>query len=645
MFPELSATVRTVLETYANVHRGSGYTSMVSTCLYERARGVVLNHLGLDGRRYTVVFCSPRQARQLQAQLPRGACRILSSQDVGLPLGLRAIAVRRRALPRGVPAQPGGGTARLVGPGWVVWAAAPDRFESGTPAVVNVIAFARALQLAQDGATPVEDTPIPPAPDVAGPPGQDAAGEPAVAQRAARDILRHDRLDGHCGPQLLAELRKTLIGQRIPVPTRGGPKPFVNLDNAASTPTFEPVWEAVQQAWRQPERVRREVVRETKLICAEALHAPPGDYEVVFTANTTEAINIAAQSLGRQVGAGVEPVVVNTVMEHNSDELPWRRIPGVGLIHLPVDGDGFVDPTGLETALQEYNQQRRHGGQRIMLVCVSGASNVLGTCNDLAQIGRIVHRHGARLLVDGAQLVAHRAVDLSACGIDYFAFSAHKAYAPFGTGALVARTGILGFDPAEQESIRSSGEENVAGIAALGKALVLLRRIGLDVIQQEEQALTAQALRGLAEIPGITVFGVQSPESPRFPRRSGVIAFNLRGVMAGRVAAELAHQGGIGVRSGCHCAHLFIKRLLGVSRRLERFQRLMVSAFPRLELPGVTRVSLGIENTPEDVEVLLDVLGRIALQPRAGNPIRRPKPSIKQELQASTRAIASRIYA
>jgi selenocysteine lyase/cysteine desulfurase len=630
MSAELSASVHTVLETYANVHRGSGYTSRVlSTDLYERARGIVLDQLDLDRRRHTVVFCSPRQADQLRAQLPPAACRILSSQDVGLPLGLRAIAVRRRALPRGVPLQPGGGTARLVGAGWVVWAPAPDRFEAGTPAVVNVIAFARALQLARGGAAPVEDAPA----------------ERADPQQAARDLLRHDRFDGQGGPQLLAELRGTLIGQRVPVPTRAGPKPFVNLDNAASTPTFEPVWEAVQEAWRRPEPVRREIVRESALICAEVLHAPPADYEVVFTTNTTEAINLVAQSLGRQAGTGVEPVVVNTVLEHNSDELPWRRLPGVGLIRLPVDDEGFVDPAGLETVLREYNEQRRHGAQRITLVAVSGASNVLGTCNDLAQLAAIAHRHGARLLVDGAQLVAHRAVDLSADGIDYFAFSAHKVYAPFGTGALVARTGMLDVDPAERESIRSSGEENVGGIAALGKALVLLQRIGFAVIQAEEQALTAQALRGLAEIPGITVFGVQSPDSPRFPRRSGVIAFTLRGVMAGRVAAELADQGAIGIRSGCHCAHLLVKRLLRVSGRLERFQRRLVSAFPRLELPGVARVSLGIENTPQDVDMLLDVLGRIAGKPRAGTSVRRPKPSVEQQVRAEVRAVASRVYA
>ena len=435
-----------------------------------------------------------------------------------------------------------------------------------------------------------------------------------------------------------------MIGQRVPVPTLDGPKPFVNLDNAASTPTFEPVWEAVWEAWHQPERVQREIVQEVKLICAEVLDAPPTDYEVIFTANTTEAINLAAESLGRQTEAGIRPVVVNTISEHNSNELPWRGLKGVGLIRLSVDPDGFLDPTELETVLRAYNEQHRHGAERIALVAVCGASNVLGTCNDLAEIGRIAHRYGARLLVDGAQLVAHRKVDLAGCGIDYLAFSAHKAYAPFGTGVLVARKGLLTFGTAELEVIRSSGEENVGGIVALGKALVLLRRVGLEVIQAEEQTLTAQALSRLAEIPGLTVFGIQSSDSPHFARRSGVIAFRLRNLMAGRVAGELAEQGGIGVRSGCHCAHMLVKRLLGVSRPLEQFQRLMVTVFPRLSLPGVTRVSLGLENTPEDIDVLVEVLGRISRQP-ATNPFSRRRTPVQEELEAFAKAAADRVYA
>jgi selenocysteine lyase/cysteine desulfurase len=111
-----------------------------------------------------------------------------------------------------------------------------------------------------------------------------------------------------------------------------------------------------------------------------------------------------------------------------------------------VDAEGFVDSNELETLLCAYNQKGLHGKKRIKLVAVSGASNVLGVFNDLAEISRIAHRYGARLLVDAAQLVAHRRIEMDKCDIDYLAFSAHKAYAPFGCGVLVAGKGLLHFD-------------------------------------------------------------------------------------------------------------------------------------------------------------------------------------------------------
>jgi len=619
-FSELTTRVHTVLETYANVHRGSGAYSFVSTHLYERAREVVLEQLGLPRNRYTVVFCSPRQAESLQAYVGHQHCRIVSSQDLGLPLGLRAVAVARRALPAGPPPQPGGGTARLVAPGWVVWAKAPDRFEAGTPAVVNVIALANALQL-----------------------GGNVLPGAAVEERTAADILYQDQLTPFAGRELLAELRKTLIGGRLPVPTAGGPKPFIHLDNAASTPTFEPIWDAAVQGWLQPEPVRQEIVQEVRSICAEVLHAPQADYEIVFTANTTEAINLVAENLDKDRDDTISPVVVGTVMEHNSNELPWRGLPGASLVRLPVDPEGFLDGTALETLLRAYNEQQVHGRQRITLVTVSGASNVLGTRNDLAGIGRVAHRYGARLLVDAAQLVAHHPVDVAACEIDYLAFSAHKCYAPFGTGVLVARRGLVRFSAAELASIHASGEENVGGIAALGKALVLLRRIGLDVIRQEEQELTARTLRGMAQIPQVTVYGVRSPDSPRFPDRGGVIVFRVGNKLAARVAAELAERSGIGVRAGCHCAHMMIKSLLGISRPLEQFQRLMLNVFSGMSLPGLTRVSLGIENTQDDVDALLGSLEEITRKPAAGSgPAPRRKAEARRSLEEFARARACR---
>ena len=624
-FTELARGVQTALETYSNVHRGSGHNSLVTTQLYEQAREIVLEYLGLSKDCYTIVFSTPRRAELLTAGLKPKDYHCLSSEDIGLPLGVRAIAIDRKALPGGVPFQTGGGTARLVAPRWVIWAKAPDRVEAGTPAIINVIAFAKALQLIQQfGSNSFQNIPL--------------------EQQSANDILYHDELEQLSGRELLMQLKQTLIGRGVRVPTTEGDKPYINLDNGASTPTFTPIWKAVRQTWRQPRPVQQEIIREVKSICAEMLDAPSSTYDVIFTANTTEAINLVAESLSNEFDKGSQPIVVNTILEHNSNELPWRGLPGVPLVRLPVDSEGFLDLTELETLLRAYNEQRGHGAQRISLVAVSGASNVLGTCNDLTEIGRITRRYGARLLVDAAQLIAHRAVDMSACQIDYLAFSAHKTYAPFGAGVLVARKGQLRFTAAEMESIRASGEENVSGIAALGKALVLLRRIGLDVVQQGEQVLTAQALRGMAQIPGLTLYGVQSPDSPRFAGKGGVIVFRIGNKLAGKVADELAEQGAIGVRAGCHCAHMMIKSLLNIPKPLEQFQRLLLKVFPGVSLPGLTRVSFGIENTREDIDALLDMLGRIARQPAVRhNPFARKKTDVQRGMAAFAQAVASRI--
>jgi selenocysteine lyase/cysteine desulfurase len=640
-FAELERGVRAALETYSNVHRGTGHNSLVSTYLFEQARSIVLEYLGLSQDRYVVIFCTPRRAQALTAQLAPGSYESVSSRSLGLPLGVWALAVASKALPRGAPFQTGGGTVRLVSPGWAIWADAPDRFEAGTPAIVNAIAFARALRMSARL-------------------GNDAFQGAGDGRMTAAEILYDDDLAEYSGRELLRALRPALLGRDVRVPTAEGARPYTNLDNAASTPTFSPIWDAVCQAWRQPQQVQREIVREVKSICAGFLGAPLADYEVLFTANTTEALNLAAERLGarlRHSERNEEPVVLNTLAEHNSNELPWRAVPGVALLRLPVDDEGFVNLDDLEKLLRAYNRDHRHGRRRIRLLAVTGASNVLGACNDLAALGRIAHRYGALFLVDAAQLVAHRKVEMGSWGIDALAFSAHKAYAPFGSGALVVRKGLLDLSPAEREEIRSSGEENVAGIAALGKALVLLKRIGMETIQEEEQALTAQALRGLARIPGVEVFGVQDPASPRFPDKAAIITLGLRNVPHNLVARELAERGGIGVRNGCFCAHLLVKRLLRVHPLRARAADLGLLLSPRFTsvvLPGLVRVSLGLENDEADVDTWLRVLGEIARQPRAwrdrriaalrnGTPVL-PQTEVQRQMDDFARAVAQRVY-
>lgn len=601
-FTSLEQCIYAALETYSNVHRGSGHNSVVSTRLYEGARKTVLEYLGLPGSLYSVIFCTPLRAAKLTAQLRGKDYKSVSSQDFGLAIGLTALAVKKSALPAGAPFETGGGTTRLMSKDWVLWAKGPDKFEPGTPAIINVIALAKALQLR-------------------GKPGQATTADHEKENLSTDEILYQDELRDYAGRQLLEQLRQTLIGRDMEVPTPDGSKPYINLDNSASTPTFVPVWNAFRKTMLQPDAVKKQIVKEVKSICAGFLGAPQSEYEVIFTSNTTEAINLAAESLGREFGPETEPVVINSLLEHSSNDLPWRMLPGGTLLRLSIDNEGFIDLKELESLLKAYNRDERFGKKRVRLVAISGASNVLGTCNDLTEISRIVHRYDARLLVDAAQLVAHREVKMEQTGIDYLAFSAHKIYAPFGTGALVVRKGLLVFSQSEMDQIRSSGEENAGGIAALGKALLLVQRIGMDSIADEESALIRRTLTGLASIPGLQTYGLSDPDSPVFHRKTGVMVFSLKGKMANQISRELAARSAIGTRYGCHCAHILIKHILGVSPGLETFQRRMLMVLPNLRLPGVARVSFGLQNTPQEVDTLIHSL--IALtgnrHPATGN--------------------------
>ena len=401
-----------------------------------------------------------------------------------------------------------------------------------------------------------------------------------------------------------------------------------------------PVWNIVCQTWHQHKEAQQEIINEVRSICAGVLGAPLADYDIIFTSNTTEAINFSAKSLSIESEQESEPVVLSTILEHTSNDLPWRMVQNVSMIRLSIDSEGIIDLNELEKILSEYNQNNQHGIKRIRLVAISGASNVLGICNDLTEIGKIVHKYSARLFIDGAQLVAHRKVEMKRCGIDYLAFSAHKLYAPFGTGVLVVRKGLLKFKPSEMEQINTSGEENAVGIAALGKALLILQRIGLDLINDEEKELTKRVLLGLSQTPGLTIYGVKDLESSGFPHKLGVIVFTLKGMMAPGVAKELAERAGIGVRTGCHCAHILVKHLVGVPPALERFQKLIARLFPGLKFPGIVRVSLGIENTTEDIDALINALDKIAHKSWTLS-----KTDVKRQIDQFVKSAAKRVYA
>jgi len=138
-----------VLQNYSNVHRGSGFHSTATTHLFEKARDIVLEYLRLKPGKYQVIFCTPDRAEKLSKLIKQNRYKILSDKEFGLKLGVRALVVKRKFLPQGMPFQPGGGTTRLYSKKWIVWAKSPDRFEAGTPAIVNIIAFATGLRMIQ----------------------------------------------------------------------------------------------------------------------------------------------------------------------------------------------------------------------------------------------------------------------------------------------------------------------------------------------------------------------------------------------------------------------------------------------------------------------------------------------------------------
>ncbi len=611
-FAELKEFMFSALTAYSNVHRGSGYNSIITTNLYELSRKKILKHLGLNPRSYEVIFCSPRIGLILSKKLSFSDVHVLSSKDLGLALGVVAIATRKKTLAKIEPVHTGGGAARLVSTKQITWARSPDLFEAGTPSVINIVTFCKALELTKKY-------------------GSEIFFEVPKEHNKETDIIEklfHNDFNGVSGNTLLDCLRSSVIGANTLVPTEQGHRPFVNLDNAASTRTFLPVWDSVTSSLHMSKNNSIAAAAAVREICAQTLGAPSSEYEVIFTANATEAINLAAESFSLKTQNDVKPVVLCSDMEHTSNDLPWRKFSGAETYQFETDDEGFVDLQTLENILVEYNLEHRHGNKRVMLVAMSGASNVLGSYNPIKEIGELVHRFGARLLVDGAQMAAHRSVCLSDWDADYFVFSGHKVYAPFGAGALVVKQGILSFNKEQRAFIKELGEENTVGIASLGKALILLERVGMENIRQKEHELTALALKGLSAIKEVTVYGVRDLSSPKFADKGGVIVFDIKNRVATGIADELAQRAGIGVRAGCHCAHMTIKKLLRLSSALQKFQHLIVYIFPNLKLPGMTRVSFGIENTENDVKLLIETINDIVKK----KPLKQSRSKFKESI-------------
>ena len=431
----------------------------------------------------------------------------------------------------------------------------------------------------------------------------------------------------------LDDVKKQVVGidQLVPL-LDGSHRPYIYLDNAASTPTLLLIQQKVDEFSKWYSNVHRGtgfksqlsswVFEEARSIIAEFVQAD-ATASVIFCKNTTEAINKLAGRF-HCPGAGEEkPIILTSIMEHHSNELPWRKVGKV--IHIGLNSEGTIDQRDLYQKLDEYRG-------KVQLVAVTGASNVTGYVNPIPSFARKVHEVGAQIVVDAAQLGAHRPIDVKPAEdpehIDYLAFSAHKMYAPYGIGVLVTQKNIfevgspeyVGGGTVDIVSLESAywkdlpereeaGTPDIVGVVALAKAIKVLQGIGFDAIIEHEAALTAYALKRLTEIPEVVIYG--DADARRARDRLGVIAFNIKGMSHALVAAILSYEGGIGARNGCFCAHPYVKQLLGVDEEESREVEAQIIARDRSRLPGMVRISFGLYNTEEEIDHLIHMLKTI----------------------------------
>jgi cysteine desulfurase/selenocysteine lyase len=322
----------------------------------------------------------------------------------------------------------------------------------------------------------------------------------------------------------------------------------------------------------------------------------PAARQVIFTRNTTEAINLVAYTWGR---ANLKPgdVVILTEMEHHSNLVPWHILAAeknLRLEFIPVTDEGLLDLDIFQELLKLQPK----------LVAFTHVSNVLGTINPAVEIIRQAHAVGAVVLVDGAQSVPHRPVNVQTLDCDFLAFSAHKMCGPTGIGVLYGRKELLeamppflgGGDMIKRVHLRSftpnelphkfeAGTPAIAEAVGLGAAVSYLNSIGMDIIATHEQEIVAYALERLEEIPGISVFG------PSAKYKGGVASFMLKDVHPHDIAQILDGQG-VAIRAGHHCA---------------------MPLHEKFGIPATARASFYLYNTKEEVDKLVEGIYKVKL--------------------------------
>jgi cysteine desulfurase/selenocysteine lyase len=422
------------------------------------------------------------------------------------------------------------------------------------------------------------------------------------------------------------------IDSEVPV-LNGKTKRYINFDNAASTPPLKAVMETVNDFAIYYSSVHRgmgfksqlstqayEDARETII---NFVGGDPRIHTCIFGKNTTEAINKLAR---RYPFTKQRRIVITSGMEHHSNDLPWRSVADV--IHVALKPDGQLDEKSFDEILEKYSNQ-------IALVAITGASNVTGFINPYHRLAEKTHRIGAKIAIDCAQLAPHRKIDMlpidNPSHIDFVTLSAHKLYAPFGTGALIGLTEIFKHGepdmtgggtvdivtledviwtvPPEKDE---AGSPNTIGAVALAAAIYQLEKVGMDAVADHEAWLTSYTLEKLNQLDFIRVYGDTDPENAQ--QRLGVIPFNFNEFSHFLASAILGYEYGIGVRNGCFCAHPYVLHLLNITPQESRNVQQQIISGNRTEMPGFLRASFGLYNSTNEVDKFIEAL--INLQSR-----------------------------
>lgn len=415
------------------------------------------------------------------------------------------------------------------------------------------------------------------------------------------------------------EIRKLFIGLDNKIVINGKKQVIpINFDNAATTPVLKKVMRAVLKASEnygsiargdgQKSQYSSDLYEECRRYVIDYFNAPLNKYTAIFIGNTTEGIN----KLSNILIENKNDIVITSRMEHHSNDLPWRG--KCDLKYVEVDEKGRIIMEELEEMFSIYQD-------RIKYVTITGASNVTGYITDIRRVAKLAHKYGAKLIVDGAQLVPHRAINI--CGkedddyIDFLIFSAHKVYAPFGSGAIIGLRGELEKYPPDTKGggtvervlddeiiwlstpeKNEAGSPNFFGAVALMQALKEMNKIGFELIESNEKKLLKILIEGMKNFERVILYG----DNENIEDRLGIMVFNIDRLCYEMVGEYLASIRGIAVRQGGFCAHPYTRRLLGIKNdEIEEYIK-------KNGMPGMVRVSLGAYNSEKEVNIFLETI-------------------------------------